>query len=108
MSIIVDVADIMRNNNDETDVSYVSIAVSNATDLKKIHNYSINSITKIDTLNATFSYNSHYVDHTNLKISVYITVVDRCTQESLPEVINCTPRGIYYNNNMYYDSCQVS
>ena len=98
MSIIINATDIMLNNNEETDVSYVSIAVSNAMDLKQLHNFSINPIIKIDTqLNATFSYHSHSVDLTN--ISAHIIVVDKCGQESLSEVINCGSKGIV--NNFY-------
>ena len=88
LNIVVNVMDIMLNNIEETDISYVSIAVSiNTRDPEPLQNYSISSITKIDTLNVTFNYHNHSVDD---QIRAYIIAVDKCGQESLSEVINCS------------------
>ena len=75
----------MENNN-ETDISSVSIAVSNGTDLEHLRSYSISPITKI---NDTFSYHTRSIDHTG--VNVHITTGDKCGQKSLiSEEISCT------------------
>lgn len=93
LNVVVNITDLMENNN-ETDISNVSIAVSNGTDLEHLRSYSISPITKI---NDTFSYHTRSVNHT--EVSVHITVGDKCGQESLiSEVISCTvmrPQGNY-------------
>ena len=106
LNITVNVEDIIQSNSEETEsaeVSYVRLAVSNAMDLEQLHIYSITPINKSDSLNGTFSYHTRLVDHTNTdEIGVYITVVDKCAQESLSEVINCTITTSKGNiNNLY-------
>ena len=91
LSITVNVEDIIQSNSEETEVSYVRLAVSNAMDLEQLCIYSITPINKSDSLNGIFSYHTRLVHHTNTdEIGVYITVVDKCAQESLSEVISCT------------------
>lgn len=97
LNVVVNLTDINMVNNEETDISNVSIAVSNGTYLEHliVRSYSINPcITKI---NDTFSYHTRSVNHT--EVSVHITVGDKCGQESLiSEVISCTvmrPQGNY-------------
>jgi hypothetical protein len=82
LNVVVNITDIVVNNK-ETDVSYVSIAVSNGTDLEHLRSYLINHITKINDI---FSY-TRSLD--NIEISVYINVADKCDQQSLSEVISC-------------------
>ena len=91
ISVVVNVTDIMLNNNKETEISYVSITVSNTRDLEQlVYNYSISSITKTDILNATFSFFNYMEDN---QIRAYIIAVDKCGHESLSEVTNCKPLG---------------
>ena len=88
----------MLNNNEETEISYVSIAVSNTKDFEHLYNYSIRSITKLKSLNTTFSYLNREVDD---QITVHIITVDKCYQESLSEIISCrmiTSKGKITNN----------
>ena len=87
ISVVVDVEDIMLNNNEETEISYVSIAVANTRDLEQLYDY---SVSKIDILNATFSYLNHVIDD---HIRAYIIAVDKCGQESLSEIVNCVTLG---------------
>ena len=56
MSIVVNVTDIMLNNNEETEISYVNIAASNTRDIDD-----------------------------QIRIILYIIAVNKCGQESLTE-----------------------
>jgi hypothetical protein len=73
-------------NNQDTEVSYVSILASSPDEYEQRHNYSILPNTKVDTLNATF----HGKCSTDEQITVNITVFDKCGQQSLSSMINCT------------------
>ena len=104
LNVVVNVTDIVVNN-EETDVSSVSIAVSNDTDLEHLRSYSISPIA---TINDTFSYHTRSVNHT--EVSVHITVGDKCGQESLSEVISCAvmrSQGNNYINDLHIMSCIV-
>jgi hypothetical protein len=67
-------------NNMATEVSYVSIL---ANEHEQRHNFSILPTIKV---NATF----HVKCSTDEKITVNTTVFDKCAQQSLPRMIDCT------------------
>ena len=81
LNVVVNITDLIENNN-ETDISNVSIAISNGTDFEHLRSYSINPITKI---NDTFSYHTR-----SIEVNIHITAGDKCGQKSLSELISCT------------------
>ena len=84
LNVTVNVTDIMVNN-EETDVSNVSIAVSSGTDLELLRSYSISPMAiDVTKINDAFT---RSVNHT--EIGIHITVGDKCGQENLSEMIRC-------------------
>ena len=90
LNIVVNITDLVENNN-ETDISNVSIAVSDGTGLEYLRSYSISPI-----INDTFSYHIRSIDHT--EVNVHITAGDKCGQKSLSEGISCTVMRSQGNN----------
>ena len=95
ITVHINVTDILTNNQ-ETEVSYVSITVtsSNGNEYEQTHNFSILPTTKVDAFNATFFHKCP----TNERIIVNITVFDKCSQQSLSNMISC------YNNGIFWES----
>ena len=88
LNVTVNVTDIMVNN-EETDISYVSIAVSSGTNLDLLRSYSISPMAiDVTKINDTFTRLVNLPES-----SIHITVGDKCGQENIPEMIRCTSSG---------------
>ena len=79
VSTRINVSDLL-NNNQDTEVDYVSLTVSAEGHEDEIpHNFSIIPTTKITDLNATF----HYKCSTNsTSVRIHMIVFDKCGQQS--------------------------
>jgi hypothetical protein len=89
-------------NNQDTEVSYVSILASSSNEQEERYNYSKLLTKEVDTFNAIF----HVKCSTDEQITVNITVFDKCGQESLSSMVGCESEG---TNNIIFDKyCQQS
>ena len=106
ITVHINVTDILTNNQ-ETEVSYVSITVtsSNGNEYEQTHNFSILPTTEVDAFNATF----YYKCPTNEQIIVNFTVFDKCGQQSLSSMISCIfwEGKIIVTNNSCIATCSM-